>query len=93
MDLRARIARLQQHVAPGVRGLRVTLHDPDGAITTDRVILHGLQPGALPRYCDVDDFPRLYPHGEIVRPIILEYTDEPERPSLLGTWLDAEPHE
>ena len=89
MDLRARLNRLHGRIAPHTVGMRVTLHDPDGAITSDRVII----PGTPFRYCAPEDFPCLYPHGEIVSQIILEYADDPARRSLLRTWLDAEPHD
>jgi hypothetical protein len=91
MSLRARLDRLQGRVSPRVAGMRVTLYDLDGAVTTDRVLIPGSQPGVLPRYCAPEDFPRLYPHGEIVSQIILEYADDLARRSLLQTWLDAEP--
>ena len=88
MDMRARLDRLQQRVTPQIRGMRVILHNVDGSIASDRVII----PGQPARSCAPEEFPHFYPHGEIVSQIILEYADEPARNSLLAFWLDAEPH-
>jgi hypothetical protein len=91
MSLHQRLARLEGRCPPVVGATRITIEQPEGGIESDQVMIPGAFSGQATRSCTPEAFPRLYPDGQIIRHIILEYHEPVPSNSLAGHWLASDP--
>jgi len=87
-DTRSRIAELERRRPRTVQGYRTTVMRADGRSERDGVFrIHSEPHGEPERFASVDAFHAKYPHGEITRHLILEYTPKPPAPWSLAAQL------